>query len=124
MDLTEIYDEGLLENAKEYLENPDLGIMASALSSNPDNKDNLKTAISIKFKNSLNNLNHNLKNLNKGIRESSKTSSKNQRWLIIWTIIMALAVIGLLIFLAMTTKMEGIMLLVFPVAIIYLLVQD
>lgn len=39
-------------------------------------------------------------------------------------LIMALAVIGLLIFLAMTTKMEGIMLLVFPVAIIYLLVQD
>jgi hypothetical protein len=94
MDLIETYGEDLLENAKKYLENPDLGTMASALTSNPDNKDNIQTAISLQFKQSLNNLNNNLKNLNKNLYESSKTSSKLQRWLIGWTIIMALAVLS------------------------------
>lgn len=94
MDLTETYGDELLKNAKEYLENPDLGTMASALKSNPDNKDNIKTAISLQFKNSLNNLNYNLKNLNKEIKESSKTSSMLQKWLIGWTIVMAIAVLS------------------------------
>ena len=93
-DINEIYGDELIENAKEYLENPDLGTMASALKSNPDNKDNIQTAISLQFKQSLNNLNHNLKNLNKNLHESSKTSSKLQRWLIGWTIVMALAVLS------------------------------
>ena len=42
----------------------------------------------------INTLNENLKNLNKGLYESSKTSSKLQRWLIGWTIIMALVVLS------------------------------
>lgn len=93
-DLIETYGEDLIENAKEYLENPDLGMMASALKSNPDNKDNLKTAISLKLKHSLNNLNYNLKNLNKELYRSSKTSFKLQKTLNFWTIVMSLAVLS------------------------------
>ncbi len=37
-------------------------------------------------------LNGNLKSLNKEINESSKTSNKLQKWLIGWTIVMAIAV--------------------------------
>jgi prefoldin subunit 5 len=37
-------------------------------------------------------LNKNLDNLNNQIKESSKTSNKLQKWLIAWTIVMAIAV--------------------------------
>jgi len=46
------------------------------------------------LKNQIDDLNRNLKSLNREINEGSKTSSKLQRGLIFWTIVMALAVLS------------------------------
>lgn len=42
----------------------------------------------------INKLNTNIENLNMNLKTSSETTSKLTKWLIFWTAIMALAVIG------------------------------
>ena len=42
----------------------------------------------------IDNLNENLVSLSKEIKEGSKTSNNLQKWLIVWTIVMALAVLS------------------------------
>lgn len=45
----------------------------------------------------IDNLNKNLENLNKQIKNGSESSNKLQKWLIVWTCVMAFAVLGQII---------------------------
>ena len=82
-------DEGLVEQAKEYLERSDLNLMADALGSNPDKADNLQMGVSLQLKRSLNNLNYNIKRLKKSTDLSSVIMIILTLAILVFTVVLA-----------------------------------